>query len=92
MPHQASECWLSPRAGILHGLDPCSSGGAPLIIMRGARAQVTTFSGWSRDLDTLGDFAAKQRASGGDGDGAEAAKTAAAELLKEATKPCVVVW
>ena len=53
---------------------------------------MTTFSGWSRDLDELGAFAAAQRASGGDGDGAEAAKTAAVHLLKEATKPCIVVW
>ena len=55
--------------------------------------QVTTFSGWSRDLDRLGEFAATHRqARGGDGDGAEAAKTAAVRLLKEATKPCVVIW
>ncbi len=56
-------------------------------------AQVTTFSGWSRDLDMLGRFAAAHKqAWGGNGDGAEAAKTAAAQLLKEATKPCVVIW
>ncbi len=41
----------------------------------------------------LGNFAARHRqVRGGDGDGAEAAKTAAVQLLKEATKPCVVIW
>ena len=60
--------------------------------LRCGRMQVTTFSGWSRDLNKLGEFAGTQQAQGGDSDGAEAAKTAAVQLLKEATKPCVVVW